>query len=99
MHLVPYDNRTLTIAYSSLELFEKGGIDCFSPQTDIFSLGATLYTSIIGDVPPTLKEIWHGALKKKVCKMSVKIQEAILASMQIIKEQRPANIPEFLNML
>ncbi len=91
--------RTLTIAYSPLELFEKDGMDYFSPQSDIFSLGATLYTAIIGSPPPSLKEIWHGALKENVKKMSLKVQNAIIASMQIIKDNRPSDVGAFVNML
>jgi serine/threonine protein kinase len=35
-----------------MEQYQQGGVREFSPETDIYSLGATLYYLVTGTVPP-----------------------------------------------
>ena len=43
--------------YAPVEQYSPGGVPTFSPSTDIYSMGATLYWLIIGKTPPNANEI------------------------------------------
>ena len=72
----------------------------FTPATDIYALGATLYNLVEGTVPPTID---------KVAKMkgnlpfsdttSQPMRKAITEAMQLNAEDRPQTIAEFLKLL
>lgn len=91
--------QTISTGYAPLELFEKNGINTFSPETDIFGLGATLYSMLTGETPPLLKSIWHGALLKNIKDLSDPLQMTIKTSMQIIPSRRFRSIDSFIQSL
>lgn len=91
--------QTISAGYAPLELFEKNGINTFSPETDIFGLGATLYSMLTGETPPLLKSIWHGALLKNIKDLSDPLQMTIKTSMQIIPSRRFRSIDSFIQSL
>ena len=43
--------------YSPIELYNAGAIQSFSPQTDVYSLGATLFYLTVGTVPPDASSV------------------------------------------
>ena len=43
--------------YAPMEQYKEGGVSEFSPETDIYSLGATLYYLLTGARPPVSQEI------------------------------------------
>lgn len=46
----------LSAGYAPLELMKVGGVQTFSPETDVYSLGATLYFLVTGQNPPDASE-------------------------------------------
>lgn len=98
-NLEEYLFQTISAGYAPLELFEKNGVDFFSPETDVFGLGATLYSMLTGSTPPLLKSIWHGALLKNIKSLSIPLQMTIKTSMQIIPQRRFRTIENFIQSL
>jgi serine/threonine protein kinase len=43
--------------YAPIEQYNINGVETFSPQTDIYSLGATLYKMVTGNTPPSSLDI------------------------------------------
>lgn len=85
--------------YAPLEQYNNGGVIQFSPATDIYSLGATLFTMVTGQVPPDANEIYEDGLKGFPSEVSGKIQDAITKSMNPRRKERPQSVEEFKNLI
>ena len=48
--------------FSPMEQYEAGGVGRFSPESDIYSLGATFYCLLTGYVPPSAAEVLNNGL-------------------------------------
>ncbi len=85
--------------YAPMEQYKQGGVSTFSPQTDIYSLGATLYKLVTGATPPQAMDILDEGLPQLPSHLSQSVVEVIKKSMQARKLDRYNNTEEFLNGL
>lgn len=85
--------------YAPVEQYVVGGVSTFSPQSDIYSLGATLYALLVGKTPPDSHSVLNNGLPDLPSHISEKTCNAIRCAMQVKKENRPATLDEFLALL
>ena len=85
--------------YAPLEQYKQGGVGTFSPVTDIYSLGATLYKLLTGVTPPEAGDVMNDGLPALPQHISAPVRAAIEAAMQPRRKERPKSISEFLSLL
>ena len=85
--------------YAPMEQYNPGGVSTFSPQSDIYSLGATLYKLVTGTTPPQANEIFNDGLPALPAYLSDGVKKAIEQAMQPRKKERPATAEEFIALL
>ena len=84
--------------FAPMEQYQDGGVSTFSPETDIYSLGATLYYLVTGNVPPQATVVAEQGLPN-LEGLSSNIRETIAKSMSYWRKDRPHTIKEFLALL
>lgn len=85
--------------YSPSEQYKRNGVSSFSPESDIYSLGATLYKLVTGITPPEAIEVAQEGLPPMSSTISEACQATIKRSMKLNKADRPHNIAEFVEIL
>lgn len=85
--------------YAPIEQYIPGGVSSFSPQTDIYALGATLFAMLTGKTPPHYGEILENGIPDYPSSVSETTKEAIEHALETKKTKRPSTIDEFLAML
>jgi serine/threonine protein kinase len=76
-----------------------GNTESFSPSTDIYALGATLYKLVTGATPPEASVIINEEIPYLPPTLSPGVCEAITRSLAQKQEERPQNIDEFLRIM
>lgn len=85
--------------YAPIEQYDNGGVREFAPQTDIYSMGATLFAMIEGRRPPRARDIDENGFPALRSDISASMRAAIEKAMQYRRKDRPANVDEFLRVL
>jgi len=84
--------------YAPLEQYQEGGVKEFSPATDVYSLGATLYKLVSGQTPPSASEVAQNGISEPPKTVSDLIRIAINKAMSVRKQDRPQDINAFLSL-
>ncbi|MBD5280073.1 MAG: serine/threonine protein kinase [Bacteroides sp.] len=83
--------------FAPAEQYRPGGVSTFTPQTDIYALGATLFNLLSGTIPPHYSEILEDGLPALPDTVSSQTAKAIEYAMEVRKNRRPSSIQQFLN--
>ena len=85
--------------FAPLEQYQQGGdIKTFTPATDIYALGATLYALVAGSNPPEASVVNEDGVPS-IKGVSDSVKSAIESAMQPKRKDRPQSVREFLNLL
>ena len=85
--------------FAPLEQYQQSSdIKSFTPATDIYSLGATLFALLTGSNPPEASIIYEDGLPV-IDGVSPVVMRAIEKSMQPRRKDRPQSVAEFLALL
>lgn len=84
--------------YAPMEQYKAGGVSEFSPQTDVYSLAATLYYLISGKIPPHATDLIEESLSFPT-DFPMNLQKAISKAMSSARKNRHESVAQFLKAL
>lgn len=84
--------------YAPLEQYNQG-MQTFSPCTDIYSLGATMYKMLTGDTPPEASIVNEDGLPTKPKTITDRTWNAIVKAMCPRRKDRPQSVDDFLKLI
>ena len=84
--------------FAPLEQSSYLDVSQFAPSTDIYSLGATVYSLLTGSIPPEASSVLEEGLPRP-SGMSDRFWNVVERAMQPRRKDRPQSIREFLGLL
>ena len=88
----------ISAGYAPIELMKVGGVQTFSPETDVYSLGATLYYLVTGQNPPDASDVLEDGLPEMPTWLSSSLRNAVSEAMKT-RKQRPKNVDTFIGLI
>lgn len=89
----------VSVGYAPIEQSRVGGLGMFSPETDIYSLGATMFKMLTGQTPPEATAVFDEGLPELPMEISEQTKRVIKKAMQPRRKERYHSIEEFVKML
>ena len=85
--------------YAPIEQYEAGALKTFTPVTDIYALGATLFFLLTGTRPPKASEVMNIGLPALPGNVSPAVRNAVETAMQPATAKRPQSVEEFVGLV
>ncbi len=88
--------------YAPMEQYKQGGVGEFSPETDIYALGATFFKLLTGITPPSASDVNEDGVpidELKAKGVSEKAIEVICETMKSRKKERMRDAKGFIDAL
>ena len=85
--------------YAPMEQYKQGGVSEFSPETDIYALGATFFKLLTGKTPPSASDVFEDGVPVEELKargVSQPVIDLIVQAMEPKKKNRMKDVRLFL---